>query len=258
MRELRLTSPYMTGADVSAIQSALNDAIGAGLAVDGEFGELTAAAVKKWRYAAGLQKWETSRMPARAQRVLLGQAKRTTAEIARAKMRAGSVKHEERHGENMRVAALAVAEAEIGVKEQPRNSNDGPRVREYQAVTGAYRAPWCASFVAWCFKRVGRNLRGFNTAYCPSYVASARASKNGLWVVKAADAKPGDLVLFDWQQNGESDHIGILASEVSARGAFTAIEGNTSTSDWSNGGQVMRRKRNTSQVTCFVRVSIKG
>lgn len=149
--------------------------------------------------------------------------------------------------------ALKIAMAERGVKEQPAGSNDGPRVREYQAVTGAYKAPWCASFTAWAYKLAGRALSGFNAAYVPSYVSAARQSDHGLRIVSADKARPGDLVCFDWGQDGVADHIGILASRVKS-GRFSSVEGNTSYGNNSNGGQVMLRDRNTGQVQCFIRV----
>jgi cell wall-associated NlpC family hydrolase len=149
--------------------------------------------------------------------------------------------------------ALAIAVKELGVKESPPNSNDGPRVRVYQAETGAYKQAWCASFVAWAYHEAGHQLKGWNTAYCPSYVETARAGKCGLRVVSAADARPGDLVLFDWD-GGVADHVGLLETKV-ASGSFRSIEGNTSTGNDSNGGQVMRRDRQVAQVECFVRVA---
>lgn len=150
--------------------------------------------------------------------------------------------------------AMSVAVTQVGVKEHPADSNDGPKVREYQMTTGAYRQPWCASFVTWCFKQAGKNLEGFNTAYCPSWVDAARAGRDSLSVVARADARAGDVCLFDWGNDGVSDHIGILTSAVDEKGAFHSIEGNTSAGNDSNGGEVMRRDRNASQVLVFARV----
>lgn len=153
-----------------------------------------------------------------------------------------------------RQRALAVAKSQIGVTEHPPGSNDGPKVRMYQRVTGAFRAPWCASFTAWAYKEAGRSLRGFNTAYVPSYVDSARKRRNGLVVVPADKVLPGDFACFDWGRDGVADHIGIVSRPPDRSGSFTAVEGNTSYGNDSNGGQVMLRNRSTSQVLAFVRV----
>lgn len=152
---------------------------------------------------------------------------------------------------------LMAARGEIGVCEDPPSSNSGKRVREYQNATnlaGTTGWPWCAAFTAWCHARSGRKLSGFSTAYVPSYVRSAKDRENGLRVVRASDAIPGDLVCFDWGQDGVSDHIGVLATKVTPNGNFRAIEGNTAFGDDSNGGKVMERDRNTSQVQVFIRV----
>jgi hypothetical protein len=151
--------------------------------------------------------------------------------------------------------ALGVMRKEIGVKEHPAGSNSGPRVSQYQAVTGAYHAPWCASAMAWAFKQVGKNLTGFNTAYVPSYVAAARKGQHSLSVVSRDHARPGDLVTFDWGHDGVADHIGILSTSVDAGGGFKSIEGNTSVGNDSNGGEVMLRDRNVSSVAAFIRVA---
>lgn len=155
--------------------------------------------------------------------------------------------------------ALKVATGELGVKEHPAGSNDGPRVREYQSVTGAYREPWCASFCTWAYKEVGVWLQGYNTAYVPSWVQTARGQRNGLRVVSYADVRPGDCVAYDWQHDGTADHIEIVETPPNAAGDFVAVGGNTTqendkNGDQSNGGCVARRHRNTRDVACFIRV----
>ena len=48
-------------------------------------------------------------------------------------------------------------------------------------------------------------------------------------LVSAADARPGDLVAYDWGHGsdfGSDGHIGLLASDVTGDGRFEAIEGN--------------------------------
>lgn len=158
--------------------------------------------------------------------------------------------------ETLQDRVVRIASREVGVTESPAGSNDGPRVREYQRTTGAYAAPWCASFVTWALGEAGKRLEGFNTAYCPSWVDAARAGRNSLRVIRAADARPGDVVLFDWQRDGTSDHIGILTTGVDSSGDFRSVEGNTSVAgSQSNGGAVLIRPRNARDVLIFARVS---
>ena len=113
--------------------------------------------------------------------------------------------------------------------------------------------PWCAMFVTHCFEigagGSGSFARGSRYAYVPYIVNDAKANRYGLHVTR--DPKPGDVVCFDWQGDGLPDHVGIF--ESGSASSFKSVEGNTSPSDYSNGGQVMRCSRTGSGVT-FVRV----
>jgi hypothetical protein len=114
--------------------------------------------------------------------------------------------------------------------------------------------PWCAMAVChWFTIGAGGSpsfARASRYAYVPYVVNDAKAKRYGLSVTTTPI--PGDLVCFDWERDGVPDHIGIFESGTAS--SFNAIEGNTSTSNQSNGGQVMRRARGGSGVT-FVRVA---
>jgi len=148
-------------------------------------------------------------------------------------------------------ARLARAVPEIGTKESPANSNQCKYTDWYNMV-----GPWCAMFVTWC-DQTGANptksfAKGNKYAYVPYVVSDARMGYNGLSVTSSP--QPGDLVCFDWDRNGEFDHIGIFEKDL-AGSQFQCIEGNTSDSNQSNGGEVMRRTRDTAAYgVVFVRV----
>jgi CHAP domain len=153
--------------------------------------------------------------------------------------------------------AVVVALREVGVKESPANSNDGPRVHEYQSTTGAYREAWCASFVTWCFAQSGTHLQGFNTAYCPAFVEQAKANRNNLSLVSKSLVRAGDLALYGPDDSGVSYHIGLVTSPVKGDGSFSAVEGNTSGApgvDYAGGEVWQHSDRNTSMVLVFIRV----
>ena len=77
------------------------------------------------------------------------------------------------------------------------------------------------------------------------------AIKNKLKVSKSNTPKRGDLIMFDFNHNGTSDHVGFV---LSAKGnTIYTVEGNTSLTSNDNGGCVMKRTRNKSQVGYFVR-----
>jgi hypothetical protein len=157
-------------------------------------------------------------------------------------------------GNSSAQARLTKAQSQIGVKESPASSNM-QKYGEWYRMNGV---PWCAIFCAWCDQQGTRPTdsfeQGIRYSYVPYVVSDARLGLNGLAVTSSP--KPGDLVCYDWGRDGEYDHVGIVETPPSPNGDFVAVEGNTSTSDNSNGGQVMRRNRNrNAQGTVFVRVA---
>jgi hypothetical protein len=124
---------------------------------------------------------------------------------------------------------LHIAESQLGVHESA-GDNRGASVDRYLASAGvAPGNPWCASFVSWVMRQSGHPVAGSGWAGVAHWVGAAQQHADGLQMVDAAHARPGDLVAYDW--GGGSDfsgdgHIGILASAVGADQHFDAIEGN--------------------------------
>lgn len=86
------------------------------------------------------------------------------------------------------------------------------------------------------------------TASCPTFGDWAIANKR---TVKWGSQKRGDIVLFDFNHNGTSDHIGIVTKVGS--GCIETIEGNTGNGSDTNGDGVYRRTRYKNNVNYFVR-----
>ena len=83
------------------------------------------------------------------------------------------------------------------------------------------------------------NIIPCKTAGCPTMGDYAIKKKmNVSW----GGRKRGDIVLFDFNNNGTSDHIGIVVS-VNSDGSITTVEGNTGSGNNTNGGQVQKRTR---------------
>lgn len=155
-----------------------------------------------------------------------------------------------------RELALERAIGELGTKEAPAESNH-VLYSDWYGMVG----PWCAMFCTWCYDASGGpgspsfDRGAARYAYVPYVVSDARNGRYGLSVT--GSPKPGDLVCFEWggSMQGEFDHIGFF-EEWTGGHTFTAIEGNTSVSNDSNGGEVMRRTRDVNgQGTVFVRVA---
>lgn len=132
---------------------------------------------------------------------------------------------------------IEVAEKEIGVTEKPKNSNN----TKYNEWFGLPNLPWCAMFVSWVYSFAGKPLPniGFTKGFAGCQTGYDYFKKKG-WIIK--EPKEGDIVLFDWNSDKRYDHTGIFVKWIT-KDTFETIEGNTSLTNQSNGGQVMRRTR---------------
>lgn len=151
---------------------------------------------------------------------------------------------------------LAVAGAQVGVKESPAGSNNVIYNTHYygQSVHDGLwgtKFPWCAVFVWDVFRMAGLSTLyygGNKTASCPTLY---RFYKQRGQVVGLAQARPGDIVFFSFSAKQNADHVGLVESVKD--GVLTTIEGNTAVGNEGNGGMVMRRSRNKSVVLAVVR-----
>jgi len=132
---------------------------------------------------------------------------------------------------------VAIAEKEIGYTETPANSNK----TKFGKWFGFDGVAWCGMFVSWCYDKAGFPLGnvGFSKGFagCQTAVAHYNKKNKGTTTPVA-----GDIVFFDWNGDGRFDHTGIFVKDIDGK-SFETIEGNTSLTNQSNGGQVMRRKR---------------
>jgi hypothetical protein len=150
-------------------------------------------------------------------------------------------------------AVLDRARSQLGYKESPANSNNN----KYGQWYGMNYQPWCAMFGTWCAVLEGSTAlaQGSRYSYCPYVEQDAAAGKHGLKLVSSG--APGDLITFDWDNDGVADHIGLVEKNLGG-GQYQTLEGNTSTSSQNNGGQVMRRTRSGSVIRKFIRYPDEG
>ena len=135
---------------------------------------------------------------------------------------------------------LALARRELGVREEPANSNRVKYNTAYydREVSGA-AYPWCCVFLWWLFREAGASrlfYGGGKTASCSALARYARAQ--GQYV--EGNYRPGDLVFFRFSGTA-IQHIGIL--ERLEGDTLVTIEGNTGVGNDANGGAVLRRQR---------------
>jgi len=261
MRTLALTTPPTKGPEVKKLQNLLKkNQFGSFYhdKVDGVFGTYTANAIKEAKFALG---YPTEQIKGFAADPLESYLDGSKALPLLYKARRGS--RLKQHTQAQAVAAetgtigeraLKSAISYIGTKESPANSNI-VMFSKWYGLIGA----WCAMFVTYNFE-MGAKSKAFSKsagrwAYCPFIVDDARHARNGLKEVSVANAQAGDVVLYDWDKDGVADHVGIFEGwSDKKKTKFTAIEGNTSLGDNSNGGEVMRRDRSVKDTICFARV----
>ncbi len=132
---------------------------------------------------------------------------------------------------------VRIASNEVGYVETPPNSNK----TKYGQWFGFDGVAWCGMFVSWVYAHAGQRLGniGFKKGFAGCQTVVAYFKKQGTITDNPVE---GDIVFFDWNGDGRYDHTGIYVKRIDAD-EFESIEGNTSLTNQSNGGQVMRRVR---------------
>lgn len=146
---------------------------------------------------------------------------------------------------------IELARSFIGTKDDGNNKVKFNTEFYGREVSGdAY--PWCVVFIWYLFKKLGAAIlfcSGKKVASCGVVMSLMSAQK----VSYKETPKKGDLVIFDFSGNHTAHtHIG-LVSEVIDGTSFMTVEGNTSNSNYTNGGYVLEQKRYNRQVNCFIR-----
>lgn len=142
---------------------------------------------------------------------------------------------------------IDIAKKEVGYTETPANSNK----TKFGKWFGFDGVAWCGMFVSWVYFMAGKPLGniGFTKGFAGCQTAVAHFKKLG-WTTKTP--VKGDIVFFDWNNDGRFDHTGIFSHWIDKE-TFCCYEGNTSLTNQSNGGQVMERIRNK-KVALFVHI----
>lgn len=138
--------------------------------------------------------------------------------------------------------ALAAAETQLGVSEQPPGSNDGPGLETYRdAVAGAVPGePWCAYFASWAAAQAGAPIGANGQGLGSVSEITDWAASTGRLLPSTATPQPGDLILFG------DRHVGLVES-VNADGTLTTVEGNYANA-------VSRVTRSPGEATGYVRL----
>ncbi len=148
---------------------------------------------------------------------------------------------------------LRIAQAEVGYDRYNDPEKGTKYGRWYEANVdkcasnydfGANGVPYCAMFVSWALNQANVRCKGFPGAYCPTIHLSEH--------LRAEQLEPGDVALFDWEDDGTDDHVGFVKSNNRSARTITTIEGNTS------GGKVAERTRAYSTICGGIRPDYDG
>lgn len=87
------------------------------------------------------------------------------------------------------------------------------------------REEWCACFVSWCAEQCNYIEGGFipKFSYCPT--GADWFKDRGQWQDRSYEPSAGDLIFFDWDSDGTTDHVGLV--ERVENGRVYTVEGNS-------------------------------
>ena len=173
---------------------------------DGDFGDKTDAAVKRFRRDMGL-----------TSNGIVDASTQAALDMACTWEKSGN-------------ALVLKAGRYLGVSEPEGDNTFIDKFAELSGTHYGYSAPWCQIFVVDCMAEVG---------YDPYITASCTAAYTHYQATGAAVALPavGLLMYLDWDRSGDCDHVGIVAAV--GGGYVYVIEGNSG----GDGADAVRMKR---------------
>ena len=87
------------------------------------------------------------------------------------------------------------------------------------------RVEWCACFVSWCADQCGYLDSGIIPKFSLCSDGVDWFSGNGQWQNRSYEPSAGDIIFFDWDGDGTTDHVGIV--EKCENGIVYTVEGNS-------------------------------
>ena len=87
------------------------------------------------------------------------------------------------------------------------------------------RVEWCACYVSWCADQCGYIESGIIPKFAGCVDGANWFKGNGQWQDRNYEPQAGDIIFFDWEGDGETDHVGIV--EKCENGVVYTVEGNS-------------------------------
>ena len=87
------------------------------------------------------------------------------------------------------------------------------------------RVEWCACFVSWCAEQCGYTEGGFIPKFAGCVSGANWFKERNQWQDRNYEPTAGDIIFFDWEGDGSTDHVGIV--EKCENGVVYTVEGNS-------------------------------
>lgn len=87
------------------------------------------------------------------------------------------------------------------------------------------RVEWCACFVSWCANECGYIDAGIIPKFAGCMQGSQWFKDRGQWQDGSLTPSAGQIIFYDWEGDGETDHVGIV--ERVENGTVYTVEGNS-------------------------------
>jgi cell wall-associated NlpC family hydrolase len=230
------------GKDVEALQTALNaQGFNAGK-VDGDFGDDTEKAVRRFQQKAGLtvdgEVWtETWKA--------LGGKTQAPASTSGNLQKLADFAEDEAKKQMSWINASSEAEQYLKIFRKPMQDLG-------QIGSAKVFYDWCGAFVYYCCKEAGIDVpiqpTGFYATLALVDSWKFWGEQQGFWYSKGSQVpKRGDIVVFDWDGDGEMNHIGIVRGYTPGADTINTSEGNKQ-------NQSGNFTRSLSNVAGFIRI----
>lgn len=242
-----VTTPHEVSQRIKDAQYLMqgHSVFGAGLSTykdgkpDGDFGPLTAQAAARTKYWLGYA--AGSQDPTFGQSLYNLLTGKTKLSSAQSRLRATRLT-----AQTPGQLALAYASTQLGITEDPRESND----QKYGVWFKFNGVAWCAIFESYCFAHSSKPYTKYHYASVEAIYYDAVANRNNLRIIYTPQA--GDICCYS-EGGIEFAHTAFWQKKLTDT-TFQDLGGNTGPSNMSNGGAVLAQTRSTSLVKAYVRV----
>jgi hypothetical protein len=131
---------------------------------------------------------------------------------------------------------VCTAQAYVGVKESPANSNHGSSVDEFNRKGGGNLGDeWCASFLSYVLRK-GRGSTSVKTSSTAEMVNQFQRNGHRVLPYSKANLAIGDIVYrHRGAPDGGTGHVAMIVGWQRDGSGFTTVEGNTKCAKENNG-----------------------